>query len=110
MTPDQNKFKGKPILSEAVLAHANCGHEAVWIWNCSICQEELIQSVREEEQEKEGINCYQHCEKAKLDEREKCAIIAEAAPYNLSGGHYGGPMSCEYGCSNVIADAIRGQK
>ena len=44
--------------------------------------------------------------KALEDERERCAKVADDAS-TLEGGVYGGPLACEYGCSEVIAAAIR---
>lgn len=42
-------------------------------------------------------------------ERERCAKIAETAEdwSTKEDGAYGGPRSCEYGCSHVIAEKIR---
>lgn len=44
-------------------------------------------------------------------ERERCAKIAERNAYMNhdadTGGNFGGPGRCEYGCGEVIARAIR---
>lgn len=46
-------------------------------------------------------------EAAIAEERDACAKIAAEASETLSGGNWGGPKSCEYGCAEVIADAIQ---
>ena len=41
------------------------------------------------------------------EERDACEEIAAEASERLSGGNYGGPSRCEYGCDSVIANAIQ---
>jgi len=32
-------------LEKAIIAHADCGHEAIWVWACGVCFDETIQQA-----------------------------------------------------------------